>query len=177
MSRPGSDVDPGIPEPVEDGETFEQNARIKAIAYARATGRMCLADDSGLEVDALGGAPGVFSARYAGRGETRAERDRANNEKLLKELEGVPDDQRSARFVCAMCLADAGGSVLAETRGEFEGQIAHVPRGTYGFGYDPLLYLPDADCTSAELPPEKKNARSHRGHAARRMCARLRELI
>lgn len=161
------------PEPVEDGDTFEANARIKAVAYARATGITCLADDSGLEVDALGGRPGIHSARYAGIGATRAERDAANNARLLRELEHVPDEQRTARFVCAMCLAAPDRRVLAETRGEFPGLIARQPRGTNGFGYDPLLYLPDAGCTSAELSPEAKNARSHRGEAARSMAARV----
>ena len=108
-----------IPEPVEDGTTFQANARIKAVYYAKALGRMCLADDSGLEVDALGSAPGVHSARYAGVDGQRAQRDGANNEKLLAELQGVPAEQRTARFVCAMCLVDDGGSILAETRGTF----------------------------------------------------------
>ncbi len=164
------------PEPVEDGETFEANARLKAIGYAIATGRMCLADDSGLEVDALGGAPGINSARYAGLGGTRDERDRANNEKLLRELQDIPEDQRTARFVCAMCLVDAEGKILAETRGEFPGLITDSPRGSNGFGYDPLLYLPDADKTSAELTPAEKNARSHRGDAARQMAMKLKDL-
>jgi len=170
------DVDPRIPEPEETGETFAENARIKATAYARATGRLTLADDSGLEVDALGGAPGVRSARFAGVGESRRERDRANNEKLLSALKNVPDEDRAARFVCAMCLADPEGRVIAETRGTFEGVIARTPRGEHGFGYDPLLYLPDRGCTSAELAPEEKNARSHRGEAARAMAGRIREL-
>ena len=160
-------------EPMEDGATFEDNARIKAVAYARATSQTCLADDSGLEVDALSGRPGVHSARYAGVGTTRAERDAANNAKLLRELRHVPDARRSARFVCAMCLADPDGNVLAEARGEFPGVIAREPRGSNGFGYDPLLYLPDRGCTSAELSPQEKNARSHRGEAARRMVAIL----
>ena len=164
------------PEPVEDADTFEANARLKAIGYARSTGHTCLADDSGLEVDALGGAPGIHSARYAGLGETRDERDRANNEKLMRELKDISEDQRSARFVCAMCLADAEGNVLAETRGEFPGLITDRPRGTNGFGYDPLLYLPDVDRTSAELSPADKNARSHRGHAARQMAEKLKEM-
>lgn len=170
-----NDVGVSIPEPEEDGAAFEANARIKAVAYARATGRVCLADDSGLEVDALGGAPGVHSARYAGIGATRAERDRANNDKLLRELarRNLPPEQRTARFVCAMCLASPDGRILTETRGTFEGLIAETPRGSNGFGYDPLLYLPDRGCTSAELPPEEKNARSHRGQAARRMAAAL----
>jgi XTP/dITP diphosphohydrolase len=162
------------PEPDEPGHTFEENARIKAVEYARMTARPCLADDSGLEVDALGGAPGVHSARYAGSGGTRAERDEANNRKLLQALEGVPAAQRSARFVCAMCLADADGMVMAETRGTFDGVVGEQPAGRNGFGYDPLLVLPDLGCTSAELSPEEKNARSHRGRAARAMAEELR---
>jgi XTP/dITP diphosphohydrolase len=165
-----------IPEPEETGETFQENARIKAIAYARATGELTLAEDSGLEVDALGGRPGVYSARYAGTGITRAERDRANNEKLLRGLRDVPDDRRTARFICAMCLAAADGSILAEVRGTFEGIIFREPRGRHGFGYDPLLFLPDAGRTSAELSPAEKNARSHRGMAARRMADAIREM-
>lgn len=182
---------PGIPEPIEDGETIEDNARIKAIAYAKATGQLCLADDSGLEVDALNGAPGVHSARYAhdelqsqleaapdddrdsDRRKTRVSRkeiDTRNNAKLLRELKNIPPDKRTARFVCAMCLADPDGNILAETRGTFEGLITDQPRGTNGFGYDPLLYLLDLGCTSAELSPEEKNARSHRGEAARKMA-------
>ncbi len=159
-----------IPEPIEDGATFQANAQIKAVYYAKATGRMSLADDSGLEVDALDGRPGVYSARYAGVHGERAECDQANNEKLLKELRGVPMEKRTARFVCAMCLADVVGSVLAETLGTFEGVIANEPRGENGFGYDPLLYLPDVDCTSGELSPDQKNARSHRGVGARLMA-------
>lgn len=158
-----------IPEPVEDRDTFEGNAQLKALHYARALaltpGRACLADDSGLEVDALDGAPGVYSARYAGRGDTREERDAANNEKLLVALRGVPDEERTARFVCAACVADASG-VLFEARGEFPGVIGASPRGANGFGYDPLLVLEDGR-TSAELTPEEKNARSHRGAAVR----------
>ena len=164
------------PEPVEDGATFEDNACIKAIAYARATVQMCLADDSGLEVDALGGRPGVHSARYAGIGETRERRDAANNARLLRELKNVPFEQRTARFVCAMCLADAQGKILAQTRGTFEGLIIDQPRGTNGFGYDPLLYLPDRQCTGAQLSPVEKNARSHRGEAARKMIQQIRHL-
>lgn len=165
-----------IPEPEEDGATFEDNARIKAIGYARATGQLTLAEDSGLEVDSLGGRPGVHSARFAGTGETRAERDRANNEKLLRELRDVPDDRRTARFICAMCLAAAVGTILAEARGTYEGLIAREPRGHNGFGYDPLLFLPDVGRTSAELSPAEKNARSHRGMAARRMADAIRQL-
>jgi len=158
---------------VQDADTFEGNARLKALHFARLTNLWALADDSGLEVDALDGAPGVCSARYAGVGATRAARDRANNERLLRELESVPDERRTARFVCAMCLAAPDGRILAETRGTFEGAIARAPRGTNGFGYDPLLELPGEGRTSAELSPEEKNARSHRGEAARRMAAWL----
>lgn len=161
------------PEPVEDAETFAGNARIKAVAYANATGRPCLADDSGLEVDALNGAPGVISARYAGADGPRAERDAANNAKLLAELDGVPPDGRTARFVCCMCLVDAGGNVLAETRGTFDGRIGHEPRGESGFGYDPLLELPELGRTVAELSAGEKNERSHRGQAARAMAAEI----
>jgi XTP/dITP diphosphohydrolase len=172
------------PEPIEDGETFEANARLKAIAYARDTAMVCLADDSGLEVDALAGAPGIHSARFArdeiGRDAfdrmPRAQRDQANNDKLLHLLRNVPPEQRTARFVCAMCLAAPDGEILAETRGEFPGVIADQPRGSNGFGYDPLLHLPDRGLTSAELSPDEKNARSHRGAAARAMAQRLRDI-
>lgn len=170
------DVGSGYPEPDENGSTFEANARIKATAYARMTGRTCLADDSGLEVDALDGAPGVHSAYFAGREGTRAERDARNNRLLLERLRGVPSERRTARFVCTMCLATPEGQVLAETRGHFPGVIIDTPRGASGFGYDPLLFLPNEGRTSAELSHEEKNARSHRGHATRLMAERLREL-
>ncbi|MDA0803241.1 MAG: RdgB/HAM1 family non-canonical purine NTP pyrophosphatase [Planctomycetota bacterium] len=165
-----------FPEPEETGETFAENARIKAVAYAAMCGMHALADDSGLSVDALGGAPGVQSARYAGVGTTRAERDAANNAKLLAALTGVPEGQRSARFVCAMCLAAPDGSILAEAEGTFEGAIGFAPRGSNGFGYDPLLELPGEGRTSAELSPQEKNARSHRGAATRAMADSLRGL-
>jgi XTP/dITP diphosphohydrolase len=161
-----------IPEPEEDGATFEENARIKAIAYARALGETVLADDSGLEVDALGGAPGVHSARYAGIGATREERDRANNAKLLAALESVPDALRTARFVCVLSIARADGTIVAESRGTFDGVIGRAPRGTNGFGYDPLLILEDGR-TSAELSSVEKNARSHRGNALRLLVPKL----
>lgn len=178
-----------LPEPREDGDTFEANSRIKAIYYAQRTGRACLADDSGLEVDALGGAPGVHSAYFAHgidsafRGEgapkpSRTERDAANNAKLLALLESVPDAQRTARFVCVMTAArpdpsdPSGATVFATARGVFEGRIARAPRGDNGFGYDPLLQLPDGR-TSAELPPHEKNARSHRAAAARAIAPLL----
>jgi XTP/dITP diphosphohydrolase len=165
-------------EPAEHGRTFEENAAIKALAYAAQTGRLCLADDSGLEVDALGGAPGVISSHYAtdGRetGLSRDQRDRANNQRLLRELEGVAAQRRTARFVCIMALAGPG-RMLATARGTFEGRIGippAIPRGGGGFGYDPV-FLVDDGRTSAELSPEEKNARSHRGAAARRMAAAI----
>jgi XTP/dITP diphosphohydrolase len=163
------------PEPVEDEDTFAGNARLKAVAYAAAAGLPCLAEDSGLEVDALGGAPGVHSARYAGASGTREEKDRANNDRLLCELAGVASEKRTARFVCAMCLAAPDGSVLVETAGTYNGVIADAPRGSGGFGYDPLLLLPDVGLTSAELSAEEKSRRSHRGHAARLLATELRE--
>jgi non-canonical purine NTP pyrophosphatase (RdgB/HAM1 family) len=163
-----------VPEPEEDGVTFEANAELKAVEYARATGMRCLAEDSGLEVDALDGAPGVYSARYAGTAGTREDRDRANNRKLLAVMKGIPTGDRQARFVCAMCLAEPDGTIVAAARGTYEGVIATEPRGTNGFGYDPLLYLPDAGKTSAELSPAEKNARSHRSVAAHLLIAELR---
>lgn len=175
-------------EPEESGDTFEENATIKALAYAEQTGNLCLADDSGLEVDALNGKPGVISSHYAtdGRdtGMTRDERDAANNQRLLRDLEGVPLEQRTARFICVMVLAappsHAGNRILAVTRGAFEGRIGlppDVPRGTHGFGYDPLLLIPpDYTRTSAELTPKEKNTRSHRAAAARAMANVLRDL-
>jgi XTP/dITP diphosphohydrolase len=160
-------------EPLEDGDTFEENARKKAVGYARLTGRACVAEDSGLEVDALGGAPGVHSARYAGVDGDRETRDAANNAKLLEALRDVAPEDRAARFVAALCLVDAQGDVQFETRGTYEGVVTDRPRGDGGFGYDPLLYLPDVGRTSAELTPAAKHARSHRGAAVRALAAHL----
>jgi non-canonical purine NTP pyrophosphatase (RdgB/HAM1 family) len=171
-----ADVELQPEEPEEDGATFEDNARLKARYYARQLGMTCVAEDSGLEVDALGGAPGVYSARYAGAPGTRDERDAANNRKLLEALRHVPEAQRQARFVCVASVADPSGTILAEARGTYEGTIAQAPRGTNGFGYDPLLYLADRGCTSAELSPEEKHARSHRGKAFRALAEKLRAL-
>lgn len=170
-----------IPEPREDRDTFEANAALKAAHYAQALGRICLADDSGLEVDALRGEPGVHSAYYAhgldaGPGIPRAERDSANNAKLLLALKNVPDVQRGARFVCVMVAAAPDGNVLARSRGTFDGKIGHAARGANGFGYDPLLVLPDGR-TSAELSPQEKNARSHRGAAARSIAPALARIV
>ena len=157
-------------EPDEPGATFEENARIKARYYAAALGEPVLADDSGLEVDALQGAPGVHSAHWAGAEGSRAERDARNNAKLVAAMKGLPEDRRRARFVCTMCIATPDGAVLVETRGEFEGSIVDEPRGAHGFGYDPHLWLADRGMTSAELPPDEKNAVSHRGRAVRRLA-------
>ena len=151
---------PDIGEIVEDGDTFEANALIKARAVCQHTGLPAMADDSGLAVDALNGAPGVYSARYSGDGAT----DASNNIKLLKELDCVADDARTARFVCVLAaVAPNGQSVLV--RGEWEGVILREPRGENGFGYDPLFYLPQRGLTSAQLAPQDKNAISHRGQA------------
>jgi XTP/dITP diphosphohydrolase len=174
-------------EPSETGSTFEQNASIKAISYAAQTGRPCLADDSGLEIDALAGRPGVISSHYAtdGRetGLNRPERDAVNNARVLRELTGVPPERRTARFVCVMALAEPPGPqagpnpILATSRGTFEGRIGippAVPRGCNGFGYDPLfLVAPEFTQTSAELATDGKNALSHRAAAARNLIARL----
>lgn len=182
----------GLREPDESGSTFEANATIKALSYAAQTGRMCLADDSGIEIDALamsGGTPrpGVISSHYSTDGrETglhRAERDAANNARVLKELEGVPPERRTARFVCVMVLArsasgTAPAKVLATSRGTFEGRIGippRVPSGTNGFGYDPLfLVAPDFARTGAELTSDEKNRLSHRASAAAGMIRLLR---
>ncbi|MBI2872677.1 MAG: XTP/dITP diphosphatase [Chloroflexi bacterium] len=151
----------------ERGATFEENAVAKALTFAQASGLLTLADDSGLEVDALGGAPGVRSARYAGPGATDGDRVQA----LLEALEGVPQERRTARFRCVIALAWPDGRV--ETcEGKVEGMVALEPAGENGFGYDPIFYLPERGVTIAHLNSEEKNAISHRGAAAR-MAARL----
>jgi len=169
-----------IPEPAETGKTFAANARAKALYYARATGRWALADDSGLEVDALNGAPGVRSARYAADacppGADRAAIDQANNRRLLAELQNVPDEKRTARFVCHLALAD-DQRILLEARGIIEGRIGHAPQGHNGFGYDPLFFVPALGCTTAQLLPEEKNRISHRGQAVRQFAEMLRQLL
>jgi len=169
-----------IPQPAETGRTFAENARQKALYYARATGQWCLADDSGLVVDALDGAPGVRSARYAAErcppNTSRETIDAANNAKLLEALKDVPDERRTARFVCHLALADPR-RVLIETFGTVEGRIAREPRGHNGFGYDPLFFLPQKGCTVAELPPGQKNAISHRGQAVRHFASLLKSFL
>ncbi len=149
---------PDVPVPIEDQDTFEANARLKALHYARLTECLTLADDSGLEVDALGGAPGVHSARYAGEACDQA----ANNAKLVAALSGVEPQRRTARFCCAMALA-RGEQILATAEGKIEGVIVDEPRGRNGFGYDPHFLVPDCGMTAAEMPSEQKNRISHRG--------------
>ena len=168
----GLDAFPDAPEPDETGETFAENARIKAVAAARATGHPALADDSGICIDALGGRPGVFSARWAGAGSGAREWIA----KTLAELAGVPDERRTARYVCALVLAAPDGTILAETEDTFEGRITHAPRGARGFGYDPIFLVADDPHgrTAAELIEDEKNALSHRGKAVRAILPLLR---
>lgn len=145
----------------ETGATFAENARMKAVEYAKQSGMLTLADDSGLQVDALGGEPGVRSKRYVGDGISDAER----NQFLLTKLRDVPRGQRSARFRCVIVIASPRGQVW-QADGECEGEIAFEPRGNNGFGYDPLFYFPSRGVTMAELPSEEKNRISHRARAA-----------
>jgi XTP/dITP diphosphohydrolase len=152
-------TDVGLESPPETGTTFAENARLKARAAARQSGLIALADDSGLEVDALGGAPGLHSARYAGEGGD----DQANREKLLAALTGVPFAQRGARFRCVLVVATPDGQEV-ESEGVCEGSIAFSPSGEHGFGYDPLFVFPDGR-TMAQLLPDEKNAKSHRARA------------
>jgi XTP/dITP diphosphohydrolase len=159
----------------ETGATFEENARLKAAAAAQLTGLPALADDSGLEVDALDGRPGIYSARYAGPGRTGTLSESEQCQLVLGELAGIPDERRTARFRCVIAIALPGGT-MHTTEGAFEGRIAHAPRGDRGFGYDPIFLVPERGVTSAELPPAEKNALSHRGQAAREACRLLKEL-
>lgn len=160
MKEAGIDIDV-----VEDGTTFEENALIKATEIAKvAPGCIVLADDSGLEIDYLNKEPGIYSARYAG---VDTSYDIKNN-LLLQRLEGVPDEKRTARFVCAVAAAFPDGSTEV-VRGTIEGMIGYEIVGENGFGYDPIFYLPEYGCTTAELSPEKKNELSHRGKALREM--------
>lgn len=159
-------------EVAEIGDTFEDNARLKAAAVCRALGRPALADDSGLEVTALGGAPGVKSARYAGPSAD----DAANTAKLLAALTGVPPERRAAAFVCVMvCQRPDGAELVAQ--GRLEGRIALEPAGYNGFGYDPVFELPERGVTVAQLSAAEKNAISHRGQALARLAAGLGEFL
>lgn len=165
-----NDFPPG-PEVEEHGATFAENARIKSEAYSRRTGELALADDSGLEVDALDGRPGVISARWAG-----PDQDAGRNiDKLLADLAQTPDARRTARFVCAVALAE-GGRTVAEARGTCEGVILRARRGAGGFGYDPVFLVPSAGRTFAELAPEEKDRMSHRARALLALRPALAEL-
>ncbi len=162
----GLDDYPEIGEIPEPGETFLENAIIKAQTVANITGLIAVADDSGLEVDALDGRPGVYSARYSGEGATPAK----NNLKLLEELKGVDESKRTARFVCVM-VAATPDNIRIQSRGEWNGRIAFELSGSEGFGYDPLFFDPELGCVSAEMTRETKNSRSHRGKALRSLMA------
>ena len=167
---------PAGPDVEETGHTFRANACIKASAYALRYQTWTLADDSGLEVDAVNGGPGVLSARWAvhngtGRG------DADNNTTLLQQLKGMPDARRTARFVCVLALADPQGRIILTVRDTMEGRILHAPRGANGFGYDPLFLVDGSDRTSAEMSPDEKHALSHRGKALRRLKPLLEKLI
>jgi XTP/dITP diphosphohydrolase len=166
---------PDVSEVVEDGDTFAENARKKALGYAEATGLWTIADDSGLVIDALNGEPGVYSARYAADAcpsDTRKDIDIANTKKVLAHLKDTPDKDRTARFICSLCLASPG-TLLLETEGAVEGVINHAPVGKNGFGYDPIFYIPSLNKTAAQLDHQEKNGISHRGHA----IAKLKPLL
>ena len=170
---------PPMPEIEEDGGTFTENARKKAAGYAKATGLCTLADDSGLVVDALGGAPGVKSARFSGEKTKNADRtliDHRNIAKTLDLLKGVPEEKRTARFVCHLCLASPE-RILIETEGTLEGLITDREIGRNGFGYDPIFFVPHLNKTVAQMTGEEKNAISHRGNAIRKLKPLLDELL
>lgn len=161
---------PPIEDAEENGATFADNAMLKARWYYAHTNVSCLADDSGLEVDALGGSPGVYSARYSGDDAT----DASNNAKVLREMADVPEEKRTARFRCAMALV--GGNIELTADGTCEGVLLTKPRGNGGFGYDPLFYVPAFGRTLAELSQEEKNGISHRGAAVRKMVDLIAEI-
>jgi len=163
---------PDVEDVVEDGVTFAENATLKAVAVARATGLPAIADDSGLAVDVLGGAPGIFSARWSGAHGS----DRANVELLLSQLGDVRDEHRAAGFVCAAALAMPDGRVVVR-EGQVRGTLTRAPRGTNGFGYDPILLVDGDKRTLAEYDNNEKNAISHRGVALRALAADLREAL
>lgn len=163
---------PEVPEPVEDGATFEENAVKKAFHYGQHLNVACVADDSGLAVDALDGAPGVLSARYAGEGCSYED----NNRKVLEGLKGVPEEQRTARFICCAVFAPLIGPPRVEV-GKIEGRIALEPRGDKGFGYDPIFIPEGHDLTFGEMDPAEKNAISHRGRAFLKLRQFLESLV
>ena len=167
MKEAGIDI-----EIVEDGSSFEENAIIKAKAVAACTDAIVLADDSGLEIDYLNGEPGIYSARYMGEDTPYS----VKNRNFIERLQGVPAEKRTARFVCVIAAAMPDGEVFT-TKGVIEGQIAEEPRGENGFGFDPIFYVPEYGCTTAELSEEQKNEISHRGKALTAMKEELRKRI
>ena len=168
---------PGIEEVLEDGNTFEQNAQKKALGYAKATGLWTIADDSGLVIDALGGEPGIHSARFSGeKSATRTLIDHKNISKVLELMKDVPTEKRTARFVCSLCLASPE-KVLIQTEGEVEGIITEEKIGSRGFGYDPIFFVPSLGKTIAQITPEEKNKISHRGSAINKLKGMLTELL
>ena len=164
------DIDSELPEPVEDGKTFIENSLIKARYYQEQTGMACLADDSGLEVEALGGAPGVYSARYSGENAN----DASNNAKLVEELKKLGLESSEAAYQCALTFIDTDGSVL-QSQGFCRGEIRLEAVGSNGFGYDPYFYV--GDKSMAQLTLEEKDAISHRGEALRKMAVQLKEYL
>jgi len=158
---------------VETGTTFRENAILKATSYAEETGLLTLADDSGLQVDALDGAPGVYTARYGGKGLSHAER----YQYLLQNIKDVPWEQRTARFRAVIVISTPDGQILAEGAGVCEGLIAFEPAGDGGFGYDPVFYLPGREQTMAQVGPTVKHQISHRGQAVKKIAPRLREIL
>ncbi len=168
---------PDLEEVPEDGTTFAENARKKALGYANQTGLWTIADDSGLMVDVLDGAPGVKSARFSGaKDKERSLIDHKNIAKVLELLKDVPIEKRTARFVCCLCLASPE-KVLLETQGTLEGIIAKREIGTNGFGYDPVFFVPHLNKTVAQLTADEKNSISHRGNAIRKLKPLLKELL
>lgn len=156
----------------ENGTTFEENAIIKAKTIMEMTGEIVMADDSGLEIDYLDGAPGIYSARFMGEDTSYDIKNRA----LIEKLDGVPDEKRTARFACSIACALPDGRILT-SYGAMEGQIGYEIKGENGFGYDPIFYLPEYGCSSAEISPEQKNELSHRGKALRSMKEKLQKIL
>ncbi|AQQ70209.1 Non-canonical purine NTP pyrophosphatase [Limihaloglobus sulfuriphilus] len=170
---------PEFQEVEETGNTFAENASIKACGYAKQTGLWTVADDSGLEIDALDGAPGIHSARFSGTHKVHDDKqliDHENTEKALALLEGVPNEKRTARFRCCLCLASPD-EVLAQTDGVFEGIISTEKRGTNGFGYDPILYIPEKGKTVAQMQSYEKNSISHRAKAVMKLKPILEKML
>ena len=160
----------GVPDIEETGLSFVENAILKARNAAAHSGLSAIADDSGIEVDALHGAPGIYSARFAGKGAS----DQENLDKLLAELTSVPDNERTARFQCLLVYMRHGSDPTPLIcQGTWEGRILQAPRGENGFGYDPVFFVPDRNCSAAELPPDIKNRLSHRGQALRELLLEL----